>query len=205
MTWGEIAGQPGRRVQVAWMRCDGSRFYPEMPFNQQVSFPCDLTLRDPDGRLRLFRKPVREIALLHRKKHTWNDIILGPDKPRPLDAQGELFHILADVEVPRGSEMQVRIRGTAAVVTDRSMSCDSRSARTSDPIRQLEFLVDRTSIESFANEGEVSLSTCFKPTRPGLEVACTRGSAKIRSLEVFELDSIWDGGRGTGDVSAGKP
>ena len=41
-TWGEIAGQEGRRVQIAWMR-DGK--YPDMPFNQQMSFPCDLTLR----------------------------------------------------------------------------------------------------------------------------------------------------------------
>ena len=184
---------------------DGSRFYPDMPFNQQVSFPCDITLRDRNGGLRLFRKPVREIALLHRKKHTWNDIILVPDKPRPLDAQGELFHILADIELPRGSEMQVRIRGTSAVVTDRSMSCDSRSARTSDPIRQLEFLVDRTSIESFANEGELSLSTCFKPTCPGLEVACTRGSAKIRSLEVYELDSIWAAAHGPAHSHPGSP
>src|SRR5208337_4873006 len=41
-SWGDIAGQDGRRVQIAWMR-DGK--YPDMPFNQQMTFPCDMSLR----------------------------------------------------------------------------------------------------------------------------------------------------------------
>ena len=105
MSWGEIEGQPGRRVQMAWMRCDGKQIYPDMPFNQQVTFPCDLTLRNLDGSLRLFRKPVREIEQLHRKKHTWKDIALSPGTPRPLEANGDLFHILAEVEIPKESEL----------------------------------------------------------------------------------------------------
>ena len=56
-SWGDIAGQEGRRVQIAWMR-DGK--YPDMPFNQQMTFPCDLTLRTLNGSLRIFRQPVRE-------------------------------------------------------------------------------------------------------------------------------------------------
>ena len=33
--------------------------YPDMPFNQQVTFPCELTLCTVDGRPHLFRTPVR--------------------------------------------------------------------------------------------------------------------------------------------------
>ena len=65
---------------------------------------------------------------------------------------------------------------------------------SSGAVKKLEILVDRTSIESFANEGEVSLSACFVPTDSGLAVECTRGSATIRSIEVFELESIWKNG-----------
>ena len=57
-SWGDIAGQAGRRIQIAWMR--GGK-YPDMPFNQQMTFPCDLTLRALGGSLRVFRKPVPEI------------------------------------------------------------------------------------------------------------------------------------------------
>ena len=38
--------------------------YPDMPFNQQVTFPCELTLRTVDGRPHLFRHPIHELASL---------------------------------------------------------------------------------------------------------------------------------------------
>jgi len=41
-TWGNTDTGDGRRIQAAWMR---DSTFPEMPFNQQVSFPCELTLR----------------------------------------------------------------------------------------------------------------------------------------------------------------
>ncbi|MDE2726516.1 MAG: glycoside hydrolase family 32 protein [Gemmatimonadota bacterium] len=67
-TWSDIPEEDGRRIQISWMR--GGR-YPAMPFNQQMSFPVELTLRTlPDG-IRLCREPVREIELLHTGTHTW--------------------------------------------------------------------------------------------------------------------------------------
>src|SRR5262249_50736286 len=41
-TYSDIPASDGRRIQIAWMN-GGS--YPQMPFNQQMSFPCELTLR----------------------------------------------------------------------------------------------------------------------------------------------------------------
>ncbi len=46
-TYSDIPKRDGRRIQIAWMN-GGS--YPNMPFNQQMSFPCRLTLRKtPEG------------------------------------------------------------------------------------------------------------------------------------------------------------
>jgi len=73
-SWGDIAGQEGRRVQIAWMR-DGK--YPDMPFNQQMTFPCDLTLRALNGELRVFRRPVREIERLQGKERSWSNLTMG--------------------------------------------------------------------------------------------------------------------------------
>ncbi|MCY2952885.1 MAG: hypothetical protein NTU53_13055, partial [Planctomycetota bacterium] len=159
-SWGDIAGQEGRRIQIAWMR--GGK-YPDMPFNQQMTFPCDLTLRTLGGSLRVFRKPATEIKRLHRRQHDWKDLSLAPGVSRPLEMAGELFHILADVEVPRGSTLTFRIRGTPVTVTDQSVACKSKPASVATSVRTVEILVDRTSIETFANDGETSVSACFLP------------------------------------------
>ena len=187
-SWGDIPGQEGRRVQIAWMR-DGK--YPDMPFNQQMTFPCDLTLRTVSGALRIFRRPVREIERLHGKEHAWNALTLAAEESRSLEASGELFHVLAEVEIPEGSTLTFHVRGTPVTVTRRDLACKSEPTPVVDPVKSIEILVDRTSIEAFANDGEVSLSTCFLPADNGLKVSANRGPVRIRSLRVIELNSVW--------------
>jgi sucrose-6-phosphate hydrolase SacC (GH32 family) len=80
-------------------------------------------------------------------------------------------------------------------ITDRSIACLSNPVQSSSGIKKVEILVDRTSIELFANDGEVSLSACFRPTDDSLTAECAKGSATIRSLKVFELASIWTAAR----------
>ena len=71
-TYSDIPASDGRRIQIAWMR--GGK-YPGMPFNQQMSFPSSLTLETtPDGP-RLFRRPVKELALLHKERHAWQGVL----------------------------------------------------------------------------------------------------------------------------------
>lgn len=189
-SWGEIKGQEGRRVQIAWMK-EGK--YPDMPFNQQMTFPCDLTLRTFDGALRIFRKPVPAIERLHLRKHSWNDLSLSPGTVKRLKAAGDLFHILADVEIPDGSSLIFRIRGTPVTLTSQSVACKSKPAPATGRVKTVEILVDRTSIETFVNDGEVSLAACFLPDDDRLELTSDRGPVRVRSLHVFELQSIWKG------------
>ncbi len=67
-TWSDIPAEDGRRIQISWMR---NGRYPAMPFNQQMTFPVELTLRTlPEG-IRLCREPVGEIELLHAETQTW--------------------------------------------------------------------------------------------------------------------------------------
>jgi fructan beta-fructosidase len=187
-TWGEIAGEEGRRVQIAWMR--GGQ-YPGMPFNQQMTFPCDLTLRTLAGSLRVFRNPAREVERLHVKEHAWDDLTLAAGESRPLETSGDLFRIRAEVEVPEGSTLSFRIRGTPVTVTGRGLACKGDPAPVVGGVRSVEILVDRTSIEAFANGGEVSVSACFLPAGDRLEVAGDRGPSRVRSLRVSELRSAW--------------
>lgn len=191
-SWGDITGAPGRRVQIAWMR-GGS--YPDMPFNQQMTFPCDMTLHSTADGPRIYRKPAAEIAKLHGKSRVFERTTLNAGTVLPLDAPGDLFHIVAQVEIPEGAELTFHIRGAAVTLTDRTVAFNSKPASAIGAIKSVEILVDRTSIETFVNGGEVSLSACFLPADDTLKVECTRGEATIRSMQVFPLESIWKGSR----------
>ena len=73
-----------------------------------------------------------------------------------------------------------------------SASAGQLAPSPSDEI-SLRLLVDRTSMEVFANEGKVSLSSCFlpRPGSTGLGLFAKGGHPKILSMTVCELKSIW--------------
>ena len=179
----------GRRIQIGWMR--GGR-YPRMPFNQQMSFPRELKLkRTPDG-LRLFATPVPEIALLHGKRHEWSDLTLKPGGILLSGVAGELFDIEAEFEAGDAREFGFKIRGeTVAYSTTnkRLNALGSAPLALKDGVLRLRILVDRTSLETFANDGEATLSSCFLPpaNNKSLEAFTEGGSVRIRSLRVTQL------------------
>jgi len=58
---------------------------------------------------------------------------------------------------------------------------------------RLELLVDRTSIEIFGNDGRVymPMGVILADNPESLEIFSEGGNTRIRSLEVYELDSVW--------------
>jgi sucrose-6-phosphate hydrolase SacC (GH32 family) len=57
-------------------------------------------------------------------------------------------------------------------------------------------LVDRASVEVFANGGEAVIPSCFLPdeNNPGVQFYSTGGQAKIVSMHVYPLRSAWQRG-----------
>ncbi len=65
-TWSDIPDEDGRRIQIACMR-DRPRMHRDMPFRNQMTIPCSLSLRTTPEGVRLFRWPVREFEQLRRE------------------------------------------------------------------------------------------------------------------------------------------
>ena len=187
-TWGNVETGDGRRVQTAWMR---SPPFPDMPFNQQISFPCELQLRTTPGGLRLFRAPVKEIATLHLPPDTWTNRLLKPDQELRLEPAGECFHLRARVRIAEGSKLRFNLRGNAVVLTDRTVESGTRPASVAGRVETVEILLDKGSIETFVNEGELSATRFALPTENGLSVKAEGGSVELRSVEVYPVRSIW--------------
>ena len=57
--------------------------------------------------------------------------------------------ILAEVEIPDGSSLNFRIRGTPVTLTNQAVACKSDPAPVTGHVKTVEILLDRNSIETF--------------------------------------------------------
>lgn len=202
-TWSNIPESDGRTIQIAWMR--GGEF-PGMPFNGQMSFPCELSLKKFTDGIRLLRKPVKEIELLHEKGETWENknLIPGINKNLTHGIKGDCLHLIGTFHLKTADSFGFVVRldkkdnGTEIMynVKLKTLSCMGKSAiiEPVDGVLKLEILLDRSSIELFANDGKVVLSSCFTPAKEGtgLYLFNTGGEILVEKLEIYPMKSMWE-------------
>ena len=101
------------------------------------------------------------------------------------------------VDLAGAREFGIKCRGEAVTYSAEkgTLTCLGKEAKVDAENGRLtlRILVDRTSMEVFANDGKVSMSSCFLPgpENAGLELFSTGGNPKILSMTVCELKSIW--------------
>jgi sucrose-6-phosphate hydrolase SacC (GH32 family) len=168
-----------------------------MPFNQQMSFPYELTLRRFGLSLELCARPVREIEALRGASRVWNELAVKPGDNPLADLAGELWDIEAEIAPGSATDFGFVLYGRPVTfrVKEKQLSNGDASAGLSpanDRVR-LRILVDRTSVEVFGNDGEVVIPCCFLPdgTKSSLEFFSHGGTAQIVSLKLHALKSIW--------------
>jgi sucrose-6-phosphate hydrolase SacC (GH32 family) len=185
-----------RTIQIAWM-INGS-FPADMPFNQQLTFPCELTLRRlPEG-LRVCRQPVREIARLYDRVVVARDnTTLRPGENLLETVDADLVDLEIDADLDETSRLVLTLRGERIVYDPAAakLQCGSKSAPLKLPTRRirLRVLLDWASIELFADQGQVALTHGFLPKQgnQALVLATEGGGARIHLLRVRSLHSAW--------------
>ncbi|MFT3784801.1 MAG: glycoside hydrolase family 32 protein [Tepidisphaeraceae bacterium] len=184
----------GRRIQIGWLR-DGR--FPQMPFNGQMSFPSTLDLRSTPAGPRLFRNPIREIESLHDRAFELKDTQLQPGDNPLAELKGDLFHIKLVLRPNEAKVVGLKIRGQRIaydVASHKLSALGEAHIELQDGRLTLEVLVDRTTIETFANGGVRAFSSCFLPTDADASplTLFTEGApATIESLSVWTLKSTW--------------
>jgi sucrose-6-phosphate hydrolase SacC (GH32 family) len=192
---------PGkRRVQIGWMnvpKAQAHNAWPGMPFNQQMSFPREITLRSTPTGPRVFSEPVAEIAQLHANTRSLGPRTLAPGENALARIMPGLIEIECDLDLPPLGRLSLKCRGA-------ELSYDVQSGKMrllrADPMIKLadgqltlRVLIDRTSIEAFVNGGQADLCGVYFPDPDDQTLALTveGGQAQIRRLIVHELKSIW--------------
>lgn len=179
-TWNDAPR--GRRIQIAWMA--GGQ-YPEMPFNQQLTLPFELSLRRNEEGLRMYRRPVRELARLRGKPEQYRNIPLAPGASVTMPAPSDLMEVYLVLQP--GASDSVTIQAGSAQVHYSVKHATLHAMGRACPLKleggtlSLRLIMDRTSVEVVANEGAATFSGCILPTqeKPRLLVSAAGGAAKL--------------------------
>ena len=190
-TYSDVPGNDGRRIQIAWMR-GGS--YPGMPFNQQMTFPTSLTLHRSGNAYELHSEPVAEIATLRGKPIHWKGDVRGEVNPLE-ELSGELYEIELTIAPADSRAVALDLRGVLVVYETETKQLRCGESVAIVPLANgemnLHILLDRTSIEVFANHGAASISNCILPNAKDRTYRL-RGGAQVKSLTAWPLRSAWE-------------
>ena len=110
---------------------------------------------------------------------------------------GDLWDITADIEPTGATEFGFVIAGRTVLyrVKEKQLTNGPAIAPLAIPRGRLRvrLLIDRTSIEVFGNDGEVTLPCCFlpEPGKPALSFFTRGGTVRLHSLNAWSLASSW--------------
>ena len=196
-----LSGPAGKVIQIAWMR--GGEF-PDMAFNGQMSLPVELSLRTTKKGTILCRKPIPLNSIYeHEVLKKDKNLIPGLKGNLLSGIHGDALFIKAVMLIKNSDSFGVIVRdgkksnGTDIHYDTAKKMLDFNGVKMPlEPIDgriELEMLVDRSSIELFANHGESGISTCFTPT-PGedaLVLYTQGGELFVETLEAHTLKTAW--------------
>jgi fructan beta-fructosidase len=171
-----------RVVQMAW----GRIVHPGMPFIQMILFPTEFTLHNTDQGVRLRANPIGEIDHLYQTAHTWNDLTAQKANQQLAAIHPGPLHVKMTITLPTGNDLHLRYQGNAIL--------DLAATDLRPGENEIEILLDKTVAEIFINKGERYIIHQLPPKTNdnGLEFDGEKYGPAIRSLQVYEMKSIWN-------------
>ena len=133
----------------------------------------------------------------------WNNKTVAAGEEIKLGT-GDLYHLKAELEMTDGTEVEIHYRGETIRIANGKIGVGEQDLSFLKPkdatgkeapiaLKTFDILFDRTSIEVFGNNGEVSLSSVLLPKGDEFLVICTKGKVTFHQLSLFEMDTIWKG------------
>jgi fructan beta-fructosidase len=218
-TFSDVPASDGRRIFVGWMsNWQYANLEPTELWRGAQSFPRELKLRRYADGLRMVQKPVREIQSLRGKPFSIRDLSIADANQRLAQAalKGDTYEIEAELTVgghengfhlrqnkEKGVQTIVGITADSTLVIDRIHSGDTafnqdfpgrHTAKLHpSPTIKLHIFVDRSSVEVFANDGDVTMTERIYPPpgSDGLELYTSGGGGKVLALTIWKLQSVW--------------
>ncbi len=156
-TFNNIPEEDGRRIQIAW----GVIPMPGMPFNQQMLFPVELTLRTTEEGPRIFAQPINEIKKIYGKNWIFQDKVVEEGQHSILEENYDegFYDISAEFEIGSAKRFGLIINNIQITyeIKEQKLYCQERygSLKPMEGNIKFRILVDRTTLELFANDGQI--------------------------------------------------
>jgi fructan beta-fructosidase len=195
-TWKRTLEGDAPIIQVAWTRYPDN---PRLAWHGQTSFPVELTLWDfPDGP-RVCRKPVDELDNLRVSQQRWSGVTIGPgERPFPEIKPG-LLDLQVELETAGAASYGLNAGGHEIRYSPAEQTLRVNQTTAPLPLAggrlKLRILLDRSSIEVFADRGQVTVADVKLEAHAGAPVTFLSAGGQVRvvSLEANRLESIWQG------------
>lgn len=184
-----------RRIEIGWWRTHTAE--QGNHFNQSMSLPMEIKLRETPEGIRIAREPVEAFKDL-RKKHQPFEIAKIQDQVpySILGIKGNLLEVHTRFSAIEAEEIEFSIKGVKVVydVAKESITVDGVQAELPILNDQLDLsiYVDRTGLEIFAHNGVfyMPININIDGENKNLELKVKGGSIAVVG-EVYELESIW--------------
>ncbi len=198
-----IDQENGRIIQISSL-LGGN--YPDMPFSGQLTFPTVLTLTSTADGVRIKKTPIEEIKELHEKNGSFyknESQYPGLNKNLTKKVKGDCLHIVGTFDLKTVNNFGFVARSTKSGegaeiyfdATKNTIHCMGNKAplEPADGKIKLEIIIDRASVEVFANDGLISFSCYLEadPKADRLILFNNGGELLVEDLEIYNLKSIY--------------
>jgi sucrose-6-phosphate hydrolase SacC (GH32 family) len=184
----------GRRLFIGWFQTETKG----MAFNQSMTIPLELGLKQTSDGPRLTFMPAKELNVLRAKTHQVGPLALKSNDKNPLDAiRAELVEMRAEFEPKGAGEVAFSIRSVPVIYDAKKQELSVAGHRAPalliDGKQSLVIYCDRTGLEVFASDGlsYVPMPLNLSAENRSLSVEIRGGAADFSSLDVHELRSAW--------------
>jgi fructan beta-fructosidase len=216
VTWSDI--QDGRRIYIGWM--SNWRYANQVPtekWRSAMTLPRELALATTKEGIRLTQTPVKEVQVIREATEDYQDIHVKSDQYVTIPLNKQLSEINIGFEKEYSNQFGFIIQHAdrektmisydvlgERLLVDRTQSGEYNFSEDFPAVQEaplklnqnqlkLQVFIDASSIEVFANDGEVAITSLIFPSEAAKEIILFshEGSTNVSKLTVTELVSIW--------------
>ena len=190
---------------------------PTKEWRSAMTLPRELTLATTRDGIRVIQKPVKEVNSIKLENFILQEMTIESGKALSFPLNNKLIEINIELEKESSNEFGLVIRHSETentkvsidvlndlLLVDRTQSGEYNFSSSFPSVQEapivlknnrvkLQLFIDTSSIEVFANDGEIAVTSLIFPSELSKELVLfsNDGITNVVDLKITELDTIW--------------